>query len=99
MIRQLIREYDGDCYIVELPDCDEIRCECEKIVPKEDACECEICNHRYCRGCGVRDYKQTGWFVCTNCLLKPELIIDALIEQFSRMEDQIKYLKEKHERI
>jgi hypothetical protein len=93
MITQIVQEHDGDCYIIEKPDWHEIRCQCEKILLKEDACECEICNHWYCRGCGTGDYKQTGWFVCVNCLSKPELVIDALVEQFWRMEDQIKFLK------
>ncbi len=81
MITQLIREHDGDSYIIEIPDDDEIKCECEKIILKDKSFECDICRHLYCPGCGTRDYKKTGWFVCNNCLYEPELIIDVLIEQ------------------
>jgi hypothetical protein len=44
MITQTIREHDGDCLISETPDVDEIICECGKIVRKEDAGDCAICN-------------------------------------------------------
>ena len=81
MITQFIREHDGDSYIIEIPDNDEIKCECEKIVLKDESFECDICHHRYCPGCGTEDYKNTGWFVCNNCLSEPDLIIDALIEE------------------
>ncbi len=81
MITQFIREHDGDSYTVEIPEDREIRCECEKIVLKEESCDCDICGHLYCPECGTRDYKNTGWFVCNNCLSEPELIIDALIDE------------------
>ena len=81
MITHFIHEHDGDSYTIEIPDDDEIRCECENIVLKDDSFECDICRHLYCLSCGTRDYKNTGWFVCNNCLLEPELIIDVLLEE------------------
>ena len=81
MITQFIREHDGDSYTIEIPDDDEIQCECEKIVSEDESFECDICRHHYCAGCGTEDYRDTGWFVCNNCLSEPELIIDALIEE------------------
>lgn len=81
MITEYISERDGDYYIIEIPEDDEIKCECEKIVLMDDAKECDICSHFYCPACGTEDYKSTGWFVCNNCLCEPELIIDILIEE------------------
>jgi hypothetical protein len=81
MITKYFREHDGDCYFVEIPDFDEIKCECERIVLKDESFECDICRRRYCPSCGKEDYKNTGWFVCNNCLEEPELIIDALIKE------------------
>ena len=81
MIIQFIREHDGDSYTIEIPDGDEIKCECEKIVLRDESLECDICRNHYCPGCGTKDYKSTGWFVCNNCLLEPELIIEALVEE------------------
>lgn len=81
MITEFIREHDGDSYVVKIPESDEIKCECERIVLKDESFECDFCNHRYCFDCGTRDYKSTGWFVCNNCLCEPELIIDILIEE------------------
>jgi hypothetical protein len=80
MIIQYIREHD-DSYTIEIPEIGEIQCECEKIVPKDDSFECEVCRNLYCPACGTEDYKSTGWFVCNNCQLEPELIIEALIEE------------------
>jgi hypothetical protein len=81
MIRQIIREHDGDCYIVKMPDNDEIQCGCDRILPKEKAIRCEICNNLFCPDCGIKDYKGNGWFICSNCQSNPELIIDTLIKQ------------------
>ena len=81
MITQFIQEHDGDSYIIEIPDFDDIRCECERIVLKDEAAKYDICQHLYCSRCGVEDYKSTSWFVCNNCLSEPELIIDALLSE------------------
>jgi hypothetical protein len=78
MITQITREHDGDRSIIEAPDSDETLCECGKIVRKENARVCEIYHQYCCWSCGTRDYKQTGWFICLKCLLKPELGIDAI---------------------
>ena len=73
----------------------EIKCECEKIVPKDESFECDICRHCYCPGCGTEDYKNTGWFVCNNCLSEPELIIDALIEELQGPNQKFKLEQKK----
>jgi hypothetical protein len=83
MITQYIREHDGS-YTIEIPESGEIQCQCEKIVPCDKSAECEICRNFYCFGCGTENYKSTGWFVCNNCLLEPEPIIEALIEEIQK---------------
>ena len=83
MITQFIRERDGDSCIIKTPDDDEIQCECDRIVLEDKSFECEICHRHYCPGCGTEDYKNTGWFICINCLFEPELIIDALLEELN----------------
>ena len=65
MITQFIREHD-DSYVVTFPEDHEL--------------QCEICFESFCPRCGTDDYKDTGWFVCCNCLDNPESIIDALLE-------------------
>ena len=79
MITKFIREHD-DSYFVYFPEDHEIQCECDRIIDKEDALQCEICFESFCHRCGTNDYKDTGWFICLNCLDDPESIIDALLE-------------------
>ena len=82
MITEFIREHDGDGYVIEIPEGDEIQCACDRIMLKEEAFQCDICDTLYCPGSGTKDYRQTGWFICIDCQSEPELIIDALVEQF-----------------
>ena len=79
MITQQFKEPDGDSYQVNTPEAHEIRCTCERIVPKAKACWCEICQKRFCSDCGLADYKGTGWFICIDCHENPERIIDAIL--------------------
>ena len=79
MTTQFIREHD-DFYVVEIPEDHEIKCICDTIIDKDDAFQCDICDELFCPRCGTKNYKNTGWFICINCLEKPESIIDALVE-------------------
>ena len=79
MITKYIHEHD-DVYSVNIPEGHEIKCQCDTIIDKEDAFQCEICFTSFCRDCGVINYKDTGWFICLNCLENPDSIIDALLE-------------------
>ena len=83
MITQYIREHDGS-YTIQIPEDDEIICQCEKIVFEDESFECDICSNFYCQSCGTENYKSTGWFICNNCQLEPELIIEALIEEIQK---------------
>ena len=82
MITQLFKEPDGDSYLVKYPEIHEFRCICERILPKEGGCWCEICQKLYCSDCCRGDYKDTGWFVCLGCQENPERIIDVLLTLF-----------------
>jgi hypothetical protein len=83
MKTEFIREHDGDCYTIEIPEDDEIKCDCERIILKAKAKECDVCRRLYCPACGIEDYKSTGWFVCDNCLAEPELIVDFMINEIN----------------
>jgi hypothetical protein len=90
MITELIREHDGDCYTIEIPEQDEIKCDCEKIILWDLAKECDVCSRMYCPSCGTEDYKSTEWFICNNCLDDPELIIDFLVNEINFILGELK---------
>lgn len=79
MITELIREHDGDSYLVHTPEEHEFRCICDRIVSKERSRCCDVCQNTYCSACGCGNYKNTGWFVCEDCQNNPERILDALL--------------------
>ena len=92
MITEIIKEHDGDCYQVFLPDYNEFECVCSSIVTKDKATECEVCHGCFCPDCGTQDFKETGWFICCDCQDSSEFI-DILIEEIFRLDEKVESLK------
>ena len=80
---------------------DEMLCEdCSEIIKIEDKITCEICHGKYCAVCVEKDWKQTGWLVCSGCRDKVPTWVDELIDSLNRdLDDKIAIIAEKQEFI
>ena len=57
----------------EVPDDDDITCDCGVIVNKEIACTCILCGKQFCpfKECGKYNWRWTGFSVCVTCSDNP----------------------------
>ena len=72
---------------------------CLEEQPEIETVECDICCQRRDKTLITKNYKETGWTVCSDCLDEPEKLYDALIEQTYVRDKKITRLKKEIQQI